>query len=77
MKKNAVVTGALIALAVLLAAFGALCGAVTHVAADPNFYARDSRLAVAQYMKLDVGEGGLSEEDEAVLKELLGLEEAA
>ena len=73
MKKNAVITVMLIALAVVLAAAGALCGAVVHVAADPNFYARDSRLAVAGYMKLDVGPDGLSGEDEAAVTRYIGL----
>ena len=73
MKKNAAVTVLLIAAAVVLAALGALCGAVVHVAADPNFYARDSRLAVARYMGLEPGEDGLTDEDEAAVTRYVGL----
>ena len=73
MRKNLFATGLLLALAVVLAAVGALCGAVVHIAADPDFYARDSRLAVAEYMGLDIGEDGLSEEDEAAITRYIGL----
>ena len=73
MKRGPVITVLLIAIAAQLAAAGALCGAVVRVAADPNFYARDSRLAVAQELGLDVGEDGLSEADEAAVTNYVGL----
>ena len=73
MKQWPKLTILLIAAAVALAAVGALCGAVVHVSADPNFYARDSRLAVARYMGLEPGEDGLTGEDEAAVTRYVGL----
>ena len=63
----------LIALAALLAALSALCGAIVHVSADSKLYADQSRLAVAKYLGREVGEEGLSELDEAAVTKYIGL----
>ena len=73
MKQLPKTTALLIALSVVLAALGALCGAALHISADPNFYARDSRLAVATYLGREVGVDGLSELDEAAVTKYIGL----
>ena len=73
MKRSAHVTTLLLALAVVLAAVGALCGAVVHVAADPGFYVDDSRLAVAEYLGREVGEDGLTQLDENAVTGYVGL----
>lgn len=50
MKKLTWITGVLVFLAVLLAALGAVCGAVDQMATDENFYSGMSRAAVAKYL---------------------------
>lgn len=66
MKPHPRVTALLVALAVLLAALGALCGAVVRVATDESFYLDDSRRAVAVYLGREPGPE-LTEEDEAAV----------
>ena len=73
MKKNAFVTGLPVAFAVILAALGALCGAVVHVATDEAFYLDESRLAVARYLGREIGEDGLTELDETAVTKYVGL----
>ena len=53
MKKLSVITGILVFVAVLLAALGAVCGAVDQMAADENFYSGMSRAAVTKYLKAE------------------------
>jgi len=50
MKKLSWITGILIAVMVLLAATGSLCGAVNQMAKDEQFYSDMSRQAVAQHL---------------------------
>ena len=52
MRKMAFVTGLLSALAVVLAAVGALCGAAVSLARDEKTYSEDSRAAVMEAMGL-------------------------
>ena len=68
MKGLSAVTGALICLAVLLAAVGAACGAVRSVAVDETLYGAKARLAVMDEM-------GLASEEEA--SAVIGLDAAA
>ena len=63
----------LIAIAIMLAALSALCGAVVHVSADPELYGNESRLAVAKYLGREVGQEGLSELDETAVTKYVGL----
>ena len=67
MKKLSWITGILICLAVLLAAFGSVCGAVDQMATDEHFYSDMSRAAVAEY---------LSAQDDAKITEYIGLNDA-
>ena len=53
MKKLTWITGILVFLAVLLAALGAVCGAVDQMATDENFYSGMSRAAVTKYLQAD------------------------
>ena len=53
MKKLTWITGILIFVAVLLAALGAVCGAVDQMAADENFYSGMSRAAVTKYLQAE------------------------
>ena len=52
MRKMGLVTGLLAALAVVLAAVGALCGAAVSLARDEKTYSEDSRAAVMEAMGL-------------------------
>jgi len=69
MKGLPFVTGLIAALAVILAALGALCGAVVDAATDQTLYAEASRAAVAREMRLSSEEEitayiGLSAEEQ-------------
>ncbi|MBQ4265475.1 MAG: DUF1461 domain-containing protein [Clostridia bacterium] len=50
MKKLSWITGILTCVMVLLAALGAVCGAIDQIAIDENFYGGMSRAAVAKYL---------------------------
>ncbi|MBE5799526.1 MAG: DUF1461 domain-containing protein [Clostridiales bacterium] len=50
MKKLSWITGILTGVMVLLAALGAVCGAIDQIATDENFYGGMSRTAVAKYL---------------------------
>lgn len=67
MRKMAFVTGLLAALAVVLAAVGALCGAAVSLARDEATYGANSRAAVMEAM-------GLSSQEEATA--YIGIDEA-
>ena len=73
MKQLSKTTVLLIALSVVLAALGTLCGAAYGMATDASFYVDDSRLAVARYLGREVGEDGLSALDEAAITKYVGL----
>lgn len=66
------ITALLCALAVVLAAIGALGGAVAHIATDETFYLDDSRRAVAVYLGREPGQT-LTEDDEAAVTRYVGL----
>lgn len=68
MKKLSWITGILICLAMLLAAFGSVCGAVDQLATDEQFYSDMSRAAVAEYLEA---------QDEEKITEYIGLDGAA
>jgi len=53
MKKLSWITGILTGVMVLLAALGAVCGAIDHMAADETFYGDMSRAAVAKYLAVE------------------------
>lgn len=53
MKKLSWVTGALTCVMVLLAALGAVCGAIDQIAVDEDFYSGMSRTAVAKYLGVE------------------------
>ena len=50
MKKLSWITGILIGVTVLLAAFGSVCGAVDQMATDEQFYSSMSRAAVIKHL---------------------------
>ena len=52
MKKLTWITGVLVFLAVLLAALGAVCGAVDQIAGDEQFYGGMSRAAAAKFLNI-------------------------
>ena len=53
MKKLSWITGILTCLMVLLAALGAVCGAIDQMATDAHFYGGMSRAAVAKYLDVE------------------------
>jgi len=71
MKKLSVITGILFFMVVLLAALGAVCGAVDQMATDENFYSGMSRAAVAKYLNAEN-----DPQADALVTEYVGLSEA-
>ena len=71
MKKLTWITGVLVFLAVLLAALGAVCGAVDQMATDENFYSGMSRAAVAKHLNAEN-----DPQADAIVTEYIGLTDA-
>lgn len=81
MRKMGLVTGLLAALAVVLAAVGALCGAAVSLARDEKTYSEDSRAAVMEAMGLTSPEAvtayiGIDETQQAELAAALAAQMA-